>query len=205
MDVAGVDVGQVRRKTRRVPTDAEKRRLGLELKKLRDQRGWDQRDIPAKGGPSVGTVQHIEYGRPNVRLENLEKYALVFNTTTEKLLHPELALVVPPDPLFADLHRDYLEIARRYMMAITEVRKAVELLLTAAAPTDSFIEEVADVVLALQRTREITRDSQVAYWVTILLDRGRLVRDLARRLDHDSSFEETLLTLLDDDPPGGPV
>jgi hypothetical protein len=44
MDVAGVDVGQVRRKTRRVPTAEEKKRLGLALKDLREQRGWDQRD-----------------------------------------------------------------------------------------------------------------------------------------------------------------
>jgi hypothetical protein len=117
------------------------------------------------------------------------------------VLHPELALVVPTNSLTADLNHEHLAIARGYMRAVKVVRAAVELLLAADALTDSFTEELAEVVLALQRTRELTRDSQVAYWVTILLDRGGLVKDLARRLDHDPTFEEALLALLEDDSP----
>jgi transcriptional regulator with XRE-family HTH domain len=203
MDVAGVDVGRVRPKTRRVLTEEDKKRVGVALKKLRLNHGWDQYDIAEKADLGVGTVQRIEYGKPNVGRDNLDKYATVFDTTLEKLLHPELALVVPTNSLAADLHPEHLAIARGYMRGAKVVRAAVELLLAADALTDSFTEDVAEIVLAVARARDQTRDPQITYWVMVLLEHRDLMKGLARRLDDDPAFEEMLATLLYDDPPKG--
>jgi transcriptional regulator with XRE-family HTH domain len=43
-----------------VLTEEEKKRVGVALKKLRLNHGWDQYDIAEKADLGVGTVQRIE-------------------------------------------------------------------------------------------------------------------------------------------------
>lgn len=194
MDGIGIDGARFRRKTRHVLTDDERRRVGRQLQRLRDEHDWDQKDIKAKTGMSIGTVQAIEYNKYKVGRDNLDKYAAVFGTTTHALLYPDTPTIAPSDARFADLNHEHLAIARGYMRAVKAVRAAVEILV---APTaDHFTEEIAEIVLALNRASEGLRDPQMAYWMTIVLGRPDLLQDLAQRLDTDPGFEATLLTLL---------
>lgn len=199
VDGRSIDAPGFRRKTRRVPplTPDERSRVGRALRRLREERDWKQEDIASKAEMSIGTVQNIEYNKHKVGRDNIDKYAAVFGTTAEKLLHPDPIAIAPSDSLLVDLNREHLLIARGYMRAVKAVRAAIEILVTPAASTlDTLTEAIAELVLEV--TRASDRDPQIADWLTILLSHGDVLRDLARRLDADPSFEAKVLELLTD-------
>ncbi len=185
-------------KNRRVaPSLDERITIGRRLKRLRDELGFKQKHIVEKTGMSTGTVQAIEYGKPNVLLENIDKYAVAVNTTIQSLLHPEL--VPPPSELLKDLNKEHFGIARLYMKAYKTVRAAVEILLVDDPSRAEILVEMAEVVLALKEATD--RDPDIAAWTAFLfLERGDLIVPLARRLNDDPAFEQTLRDSLDDPP-----
>jgi transcriptional regulator with XRE-family HTH domain len=179
------------------PTADERIYISRRLKRLRDEQGLKQRHIVQKTGMSTGTVQAIEYGKPNVLMENLEKYAVAVGTTIPSVLHPEI--VPPPSELLKDLNKEHLGIARLYMKAYKTVRAAVEILLVDDPSRAEIIIEMAEVVLALKEAAD--RDSDIAAWTAFLfLERGDLIAPLARRLNDDPAFEQTLRETLEDPP-----
>jgi transcriptional regulator with XRE-family HTH domain len=185
-------------KNRRVaPSLDERITIGRRLKRLRDEQGLKQKHIVEKTGMSTGTVQAIERGKPNVLLENIDKYAEAVNTTIQSLLHPEI--VPPPNALLKDLNKEHLGIARLYMKAYKTVRAAVEILLVDDASRAEIIIEMAEVVLALKEATD--RDVEAAAWTAVLLlEQGDLITPLARRLSDDPAFEQTLRDSLENPP-----
>jgi transcriptional regulator with XRE-family HTH domain len=185
-------------KNRRVaPSLDERITIGRRLKRLREEQGLKQKHIVAKTEMSTGTVQAIEKGKPNVLLENIDKYAGAVNTTIQSLLHPEI--VPPPSELLKDLNKEHFGIARLYMKAYKSVRAAVEILLVDDASRAEIIIEMAEVVLALKEATD--RDSEIAAWTAFLfLERGDLIGPFARRLNDDPAFEQTVRDLLEDPP-----
>jgi transcriptional regulator with XRE-family HTH domain len=200
MDVAGIDAHWFRRKTSRVPklSHQERTRLGQLLRELREAPTpiIKQADIAQKIDCAIGTVQAIEHNKHDVNPDTIEQYAEVFGTTIHQLLHPASPTIAPSDSRYADFNHEHLEIARGYMRGTKAVRTAVEVLVTA----EPYAEELAALMVALQRALEHSRDTQIAYWMTTLLDQGDLVKDLARRLEDDPAFKDTLAALLEDAP-----
>lgn len=202
VDVGSIDVRGIRRKTSRVPplSQEERTRVGQLLQRLREGQTprLKQEHVADKLGCAIGTVQAIEYNKYKVDLDTIEQYAGLFGTTTQQLLHPE-STIVPSDPLFADLNHEHLKIARRYMRAVDAVRAAVKVLLS---NNDAIAEEYAEIVIKLKQASEATRDQDdLTFWMQILIGRGEILQDLARRLDGDPGFEQKLLDLINDAPP----
>jgi transcriptional regulator with XRE-family HTH domain len=197
MDVWSIDLRGFRRKTSRVPklSTEDRKRVGQLLRARREGQTpkLRQQDVAAKLGCVTGTVQNIERNRHDVDRDTIEQYAALFGTTIERLLHPEPTAIAPSDPRFVDLHPEHLEIARGYMRGARVVRAAVEALVAA----DPLAEELAKLMLALQR------DTELAYWMTMLLEHGELATALARRLQSDQAFRDRLASLLDDEFPKG--
>jgi transcriptional regulator with XRE-family HTH domain len=179
------------------PTVDERITIGRRLKRLRDEQGFKQKHIVEKTDMSMGTVQAIEYGKPNVLIENIEKYAAAVGTTIQSVLHPEI--VPPPSKLLKDLNNEHLGIARLYMKAYKTVRAAVEILLVDDPSRAEILIEMAEVVLALKEATD--RDADIAAWTAFLfLERGDLIVPIARRLNDDPAFEQTLRDSLSDPP-----
>jgi transcriptional regulator with XRE-family HTH domain len=179
----------------------QRTRLGQLLRELRETPTpiIKQADIAEKIDCAIGTVQAIEHNKHDVNPDTIEQYAEVFGTTIHQLLHPASPTIAPSDSRFADFNHEHLEIARGYMRGTKAVRTAVEVLVAA----DPLAEEVAQLMLALQRNIQQSRDTQLAYHMTVLLEQGELVKDLARRLEDDLTFLGKLVTLLEDDPTKG--
>lgn len=204
MDMTRIDVRGFRRKTSRVPqlSPEERTRVGQLLRELRKAQTprVKQADIAKKLGRAIGTVQNIEYNKHNVEQDTIEQYAAVLGTTTQQLLHPESTPVNPSDPRFADLNREHLQIARRYMRAVDLVRGAVKLLLS---DDDAIAEEYAEALMGLKRLNDATRDQDdLTFWMEIIIGHADILRDLARHLD-DPGFQVKLLALIKDTAPKG--
>ena len=166
--------------------------LGGKLRRLREEQGWKQKDVAEKLGVSVGTVQSAETPKEtNVQRETLERYAGLFQTTVEKILHPELSGIPSTDPLVRDLNRDHLLLANRYMRALDDSRAAVKILL---GPTDTlYLETFAQIVIALERL--VHQLPQIGDATLRVLDFPDLVVVIARGLDQDPTFEQRLRDL----------
>ena len=199
MDSISVDGGGFRRKTKRVLSADERRRLGKQLQRLRESHDMKQSQVAEQIGVATGTVQAAEYNKYNVNRDTLEAYAAVFGTTVPKLLQPEAPMIPPSDPLLADLNREHLQIARRYMRAVKAVRAAVEFLLS----DEPIVEEIADLVTQLQEaSRHTTANRHLVYWTSIMLGHVDLLADIARRLDDEPDFAHTLVDLIEKDLKG---
>lgn len=114
-------------------TKEELQRVGRELKAMRTKRGLRQVDVAndPKAEISLGTLQAIEGAWYEVRDTNVDKYALFFGTTREKLLLADKPKpVTPNDPLLEGLNDEHLGVARAYMRARKRVRTCVEILLS---------------------------------------------------------------------------
>jgi transcriptional regulator with XRE-family HTH domain len=186
MDSMSIDARPAPSKTKRV-TEEERARVGRKLRARRIERAWDQRTIAEKADLSIGTVQAIESHKYRVNVENIEKYAAAVDTSIQGLLNGDAPPVAAPDPLLADLNREHLTIARRYMRALNAQRRAVDEVLLGPEPVAA---DVADVVLLL--AQRATATPLLAYWTRLVLERGDLLTLLARRLDTDPAFEQLL-------------
>jgi|KBSMisStandDraft_5_1062788.scaffolds.fasta_scaffold279034_2 hypothetical protein len=147
---------------------------------------------------SVGSVQAIEYNKWEVGIAKIERYAAVFGTTADRLLHPEV--LRPVDPQWQDLNEDHLMIARRYMKARTIVRTAVEVLLAEDAgavvvPIDggarSRLAKLAELVLAIKEAAD--RDLDTLWAINLLLDERALMVEIAHCVDADPDAVRELL------------
>ncbi len=133
---------------------------------------------------SIGCVQAIEYNKWDVGIAKIERYAAVFGTTADRLLHPEV--MQPLDPKWEDLNNDeHLAIARQYMKALKATRAAVEAILAATARNRETVNELAEMVLALQEDRKLWQ-----LWVA--------VQD---RLEANPTFERELEELIEKTKP----
>ena len=63
-----------------------------QLRCFREKMGWTQRDLAEKVGLSETTIWNYENGRREPRLQDLKKFAEVFNCTIDELINP----TVPP-------------------------------------------------------------------------------------------------------------
>jgi len=63
-----------------------------QLRCFREKMGWTQRDLAKKVGLSETTIWNYENGRREPRLQDLKKFAEVFNCTIDELVNP----IVPP-------------------------------------------------------------------------------------------------------------
>ena len=194
MDVLNVDVWGIRRKTSRVPelTTEERTRVGGLLQERRGKQTQGQ--IAKKLGCSISTVQNIEYNKVPVDRDTIEKYAALFGKTAHQLLNPESTMIAPSDPRYVDLNHQHLQIARRYMRAVDEVRAAVRVLLS---DNDAVAEEFADLVLGLKRASDTARDpAGLRRGLQILIDHDELVQRLAQRFEDSPEFAALLLDLI---------
>jgi len=149
---------------------------------------------------SVGSVQAIEYNKWEVGIAKIERYAAVFGTTADRLLHPEAMRQV--DPQWQDLNEDHLVIARRYMKARTSVRMAVEVLLAEDAgvvvPIESGarsrLAKLAELVLTIKEAAD--RDLDTLWAIDLLLDDRAFLVEIARRVDEDPDAVRELLAKL---------
>jgi transcriptional regulator with XRE-family HTH domain len=62
------------------------RLFGAAVEQLRTLLGWTQLDLAKKLDMSRGSVANIELGRQRILLDEVEKFALVFNTTPKNLM-----------------------------------------------------------------------------------------------------------------------
>jgi transcriptional regulator with XRE-family HTH domain len=174
------------------PSLDERRSIGRRLKRLRDEQGFTQKHIVEKTEMSTGTVQAIEYGKPTVHIENLEKYATAVNTTIQAILHPEI--VPPPSELLKDLNHEHLGIARLYMKAYKTNRAAVEILLSDERHTVEIAADLAELVVTLKHT---TPHDAIVAATELLLTRSDLLMRVADRLESDPAFEGVLRKLVE--------
>lgn len=172
------------------PEDREP--LGRTLRRLRLDQGWKQEHVAEKLGVSIGTVQSAETPKKTkVLRETLERYAGLFQTTVEKILHPELPSILPTDPLVRELNRDHLLLANRYMRALDASRAAAKIVL---GPADTLhLETFAQIVIALERM--VHRWPEIGDATLRVLEFDDLVVVIARGLDHDPTFEQRLREL----------
>jgi len=63
-----------------------------QLRCFREKMGWTQRDLAEKVGLSETTIWNYENGRREPRLQDLKKFAQIFNCTIDELINP----TVPP-------------------------------------------------------------------------------------------------------------
>jgi len=61
-----------------------------QLRCFREKMGWTQRDLAEKVGLSETTIWNYENGRREPRLQDLKKFAEVFNCTIDELVNPTL-------------------------------------------------------------------------------------------------------------------
>jgi transcriptional regulator with XRE-family HTH domain len=157
--------------------------LGRKLRALRNERAWHQDHVAAKLKLSVGTIHAAEHNKWKVGIENLEKYAGLFGLTVRKVLHPdEERNAATIDPLIADLNQEHLGIARQYMRALNRQRQAVECLL----------QDTSDAVVLAQMVLTVKLDPALVEMFGGLVFRGDLLTRLAKRLEHDPKFEQSL-------------
>lgn len=61
-------------------------RLGSEITRLREDKGWSQRFLAKKAGVSSSTVQNVEYGWSHITLFKLAKICWALELLVEKVL-----------------------------------------------------------------------------------------------------------------------
>lgn len=62
----------------------------IRLRYFRMKMGWTQKDLAEKVGLSETTIWNFENGRREPRLQDLKKFAEVFNCTIDELVNPTL-------------------------------------------------------------------------------------------------------------------
>lgn len=160
-------------------TPEERKRIGEELQRLRNEQHWNQDDIAEKANMSIGSVQAIEYNKWDVGIPKIERYAALFGTTADRLLYPPA--MQPVDPKWQGLNDEHLTIARQYALALKVKRTAVEVILVDDLAGTGISTELAEIVLALHEDPK---------WL-------QLWTDVVECLEADAKFERALREVID--------
>lgn len=62
----------------------------IQLRYFREKNGWTQKELAQKVGLSWNTIWNYEKGRREPRLQDLKKFAEIFNCTIDELVNPSL-------------------------------------------------------------------------------------------------------------------
>lgn len=169
--------------------------VGRRLRDLRLDRAWKQRDVETRARLSRGTLTAIERGTRQVTRGSLEKYAEIFHTTADAILHGE---TTHQRTLTADLNEEHLGIARGYMKAKRKPRQAVEVILEERTG-----EDLAQILLVIKELAA-THPLDVLAILMAGLSRGDLLILVAERLARDPAFEALVRTQLSEPTPPPP-